>query len=140
MANIKVSELNSATTFGDNDLAMIVQSGESKKITKANLLKEIANAKISTFSTTWIAGCRVRGGDILVTIPIFNPGNTVPTLNLTTCEVYDESGSWKTGALVGTGIQGYGTTYMILRINTTGLTVTNGQVYLVRLTGTITCA
>ena len=34
MANIKVSELPSASSFGDNDYAMIVQGGENKKITK----------------------------------------------------------------------------------------------------------
>lgn len=41
MANIKVSELPSASSFNDEDLVMIVQSNESKKISGENLLKEV---------------------------------------------------------------------------------------------------
>lgn len=36
MANIKVSELTTATNFGDNDYSMIIQNGESKKISGTN--------------------------------------------------------------------------------------------------------
>lgn len=39
MANIKVSELPSATSLNDEDLVMIVQNNESKKINGENLLK-----------------------------------------------------------------------------------------------------
>lgn len=42
MANIKVSELNTATSFNDEDYTMIVQNGENKKITKENLNKSIS--------------------------------------------------------------------------------------------------
>lgn len=41
MANIKVSELNTATSFNDEDYTMIVQNGENKKITRQNFLKNI---------------------------------------------------------------------------------------------------
>lgn len=37
MANIKVSELPSATSFEDEDYVMIIQSNTSKKITKKNM-------------------------------------------------------------------------------------------------------
>lgn len=38
MANIKVSELNNATSINNNDLLLVVQNNETKKITKGNLL------------------------------------------------------------------------------------------------------
>lgn len=41
MATIKISEMPSATTFEDDDYAMIVQSNNNKKITKANLFSDI---------------------------------------------------------------------------------------------------
>lgn len=41
MANIKVSELTTATTFDDSDYTMIVQSGENKKITKQNIFTNL---------------------------------------------------------------------------------------------------
>lgn len=49
MANIKVSELNTATSFNDEDYTMIVQSGENKKIAKNNLLST-TEAQIATIS------------------------------------------------------------------------------------------
>ena len=41
MANIKVSELTTATQFNDDDYTMIVQNGENKKITKENAFNDI---------------------------------------------------------------------------------------------------
>lgn len=41
MATIKISEMPSATTFEDDDYAMIVQSNNNKKITKTNLFSDI---------------------------------------------------------------------------------------------------
>lgn len=46
MTNIKVSELPSATSFNDEDLVMIVQNNESKKISGENLL----NYKFSQYN------------------------------------------------------------------------------------------
>ena len=43
MANIKVSEMTEATTFEDDDLAMIVQSNQNKKITKVNMLSDVTS-------------------------------------------------------------------------------------------------
>jgi hypothetical protein len=47
MANIKVSELTTATQFNDEDYTMIVQNGENKKITKENAFNDI-NEEINT--------------------------------------------------------------------------------------------
>lgn len=57
MANIKVSELPSASSFEDNDYTMIVQSGENKKASKdvllADALESVNNKIITrTFSKT----------------------------------------------------------------------------------------
>lgn len=57
MANIKVSELNTATSFNDEDYTMIVQSGENKKASKdvllADALESVNNKIITrTFSKT----------------------------------------------------------------------------------------
>ena len=49
MANIKVSEMTEATEFNNNDYTMIVQANQSKKISKANLFKDIPI--VDTFST-----------------------------------------------------------------------------------------
>lgn len=43
MANIKVSELPSATSLNDEDLVMIVQNNESKKISGEDLFEEFNN-------------------------------------------------------------------------------------------------
>lgn len=43
MATIKISEMPSATTFEDDDYAMIVQSNNNKKITKANMLSDVGD-------------------------------------------------------------------------------------------------
>lgn len=45
MATIKVSEMTSATTFENDDYAMIVQSNKNKKITKENMFSSIENSK-----------------------------------------------------------------------------------------------
>lgn len=51
MANIKVSELNTATSFNDEDYTMIVQNGENKKITKENMNKSICGEYLTATMT-----------------------------------------------------------------------------------------
>lgn len=54
MANIKVSELPSASSFGDSDYTMIVQSGENKKIAKQNMaIPKITKIWEDNTVTTW---------------------------------------------------------------------------------------
>lgn len=50
---IKISELNSATSFNDDDLTMIVQNGENKKITKKDFNTYSTNG---TVIGKWING------------------------------------------------------------------------------------
>ena len=57
MANIKVSEMTEATIFDDGDYAMIVQTNQSKKISKENMFSNLENeintnaSDISTINT-----------------------------------------------------------------------------------------
>lgn len=50
---IKISEMLQADNMNDDDIIMIVQKNANKKITKANLLKEINEkiTKLLTYST-----------------------------------------------------------------------------------------
>lgn len=43
MANIKVSELTEAVSFEDEDYTMIIQGNQNKKISKENMLNNLAN-------------------------------------------------------------------------------------------------
>ena len=43
MANKTISELNEATTVYDSEVLLVETSSETKKVTKANLLKEVRN-------------------------------------------------------------------------------------------------
>lgn len=53
MANIKVSELPSASSFEDNDYAMIVQGGENKKIAKENMAIPKITKIYESNSSSW---------------------------------------------------------------------------------------
>jgi len=50
MSSIKISELNAATSLGDDDLFVIVQSGTSKKITADNVFSSADYAKVIVFT------------------------------------------------------------------------------------------
>lgn len=50
MANVKISELATATQFNNNDYTMIIQSNENKKITKSNMLNSV-NVAIGDITT-----------------------------------------------------------------------------------------
>lgn len=54
MANIKVSELPTATEFNDDDYVMIVQSNTNKKITKENMYKNYIYSMTETTIGKWI--------------------------------------------------------------------------------------
>lgn len=61
MANIKVSELNNATTYGDNDLVMVVQNGENKKITKSKILESLNDSITIGLSANFSYTSSTRG-------------------------------------------------------------------------------
>ena len=80
MANIKVSELPTATNFNDDDYTMIVQNNTTKKITKENMY---GNYKYST--TENIIGQWIDGKPIYR--KVINVGNLLPEGEYNTKEV-----------------------------------------------------
>lgn len=82
MAEIKVSELNEASQINDNDLLMIVQNGENKKITKENC--QFASGDEVAVSTTepsdeelklWINPNDIPSGEGLLLNKIYPVGS-----------------------------------------------------------------
>lgn len=53
MANIKVSQLPTATEFNDDDYVMIVQSNQNKKITKQNMYSDYVYSMSETIVGKW---------------------------------------------------------------------------------------
>ena len=56
MANIKISELPTATSFEDDDYVMIVQSNANKKITKQNMYGNYVFSTSEVMIGKWIDG------------------------------------------------------------------------------------
>ena len=56
MANVKVSELPTATDFNDSDYTIIVQNNTTKKIEKTNILKNTIYSNNETVVGKWIDG------------------------------------------------------------------------------------
>ena len=54
MANIKISQMPTATNFEDDDYLMIVQSNKNKKITKANMNFDYAYSSNEIIIGKWI--------------------------------------------------------------------------------------
>ena len=131
MANIKVSELNEATTINDEDLLMVVQGNENKKVSIETLMQEITNLKTITFNNDWILGHKVHGAGLMVLIPIFNPTGTAPTINLTNAQVFDEN-EWKNITYASSSAK---KSYIYLIFNDIDIAV--GDSCLVRIAGTI---
>lgn len=67
MANIKVSELNTATSFNDEDYTMIVQSGENKKITRENIVAPLIEKNIMMAQNS---GSITTGQNVYEKIPL----------------------------------------------------------------------
>lgn len=57
MANVKVSELEEATSFENDDYTMIIQGNKNKKITKENMLKkDVYSLQETKTNKIWIDG------------------------------------------------------------------------------------
>lgn len=83
MANIKVSELPSASSFGDSDYAMIVQSGENKKIAKQDMaIPKITKIWEDSTVSTWhdaTLGLDISNYDFLIIVPSHSAPAITPT-------------------------------------------------------------
>lgn len=89
--------------------------------------------KTITLNNEWRPAFKASGDSLTTIIPINNPSRVAPTLNITG-EVYTGS-SWSNISISNTF--SYNETELILRFGT-NVSITNGNVYLIRLTGTIT--
>ena len=100
---IKISELQEKTTANDTDIIPIVDTG-TKKITKANLLKEIteALANLGTYSTEetytgkkWIDGKKIYRKVVAVDFPTESLAVVETKHNITNIDtVTDQALTW----------------------------------------------
>lgn len=84
-----------------------------------------------TLNNEWIMGWKSSGDNFAVMIPFLNPLKKAVTVNITSADIY--SGGWQTltyGAV--TAFE----TFVKLGFSTSA-SLTNGNVYLVRIKGTI---
>ena len=84
-----------------------------------------------TLNNEWIMGYKPNGDVFCVTIPFNNPTKAGVTVNITSAEYYDAG--WKTLTYTGKTIM---ETFVKISFSTAS-TTTNGNVYLVRITGTL---
>lgn len=84
-----------------------------------------------TLNNEWIMGYKASGDNLSVILPFTNPDKKTATVNITSAEIY--SGGWQPITHGGTTVF---QTFIKLGFSTSA-SVTNGNVYLVRITGTI---
>lgn len=104
-------------------------SSANKRIAYADEIPTIATSV--TLNNEWIMGYKASGDNFAVMIPFNNPNNSTVTVNITTAEVY--AGGWQSLTYGGVTVL---STFVKLGFSTTA-SLTNGSVYLVRITGTI---
>ena len=90
--------------------------------------------KTVTLNNEWRNAFKPTAGNLTTVIPIKNPTRTAPTLNITSAEVY--IGGWTSCTVA---IQGVTETQVDVRLTPpSGTSLTDGNVYLCRLVGSIT--
>ena len=101
---------------------------------KLDTLNDYQDTTIS-FSNEWRIGQVVYGYGIALPIPVFNPKGIIPTLNITSAEVYTNSGWAALGTL---NVDFTSKTQIVLRTSNTIGSNYNSQSILFRLNGSIT--
>lgn len=94
-------------------------------------INNINKCKTITFNNEWRNAFKSQGNNLTVELPIFNPNNESPTINLTATVWVD---GWQTISSVK--ITAYNTNQVILQL-VNNLSLVDGDCYLVRLSGTI---
>lgn len=109
-------------------------SSSKAKSYSANYVNGIAdNGKRVTFNNEWRNAFKPSAGNLTTVIPINNPTRTAPTINIT-AEIY--SYGWKTCTC---SIEYYTETEICIRlVEPSDVSLTDGNVYLVRFSGSIT--
>lgn len=103
-------------------------------------LTEIDNMKTANINT-WFHVTYVSGSGIRFVIPIFNPSASIPTLNLSTVQIY-KNGKFNDISASDVSVWSWGRSYTTLYINIDNynLGLTFGETYIVKVTGYIKCS
>ena len=117
----------------DNIETAINEVNDNAEEINKNTNNNINKCKTITFNNEWRNAFKSYGNNLTVELPIFNPNNVKPTINLT-AEIFFES-SWKTISSVK--VSAYNTNQVLLQL-VNSLSLVDGDCYLVRMSGTIT--
>lgn len=110
------------------------ESFDSNKWENVNITSEISKTKTTTFNGQWLVAQTAGGGGTRIMIPISNPNNNEPILDIESAEMYSTSQGWKKVSSVS--LAGFSETFCMLQL-TAPFSITAGYNYLVRLSGTI---
>ena len=141
------SEYNNTLTYKVGDYCMyenklykciteitIPESFTSSKWEETRVASEVLKTKTTTFNEQWLVAQTAGGGGTRIMIPISNPNNNEPILDIESAEMYSTSQGWKKVSSVS--LAGFSETFCMLQL-TAPFSITAGYNYLVRLNGTI---
>ena len=143
MANVKISQLPSATTpLGGTEVLPIVQSGATKKVTVAGLFTSpvMVTPTLGTPASgtaTNLTGLPLTTG-VTGILPVANGGNGTATPSLVAGSNVTITGTWPNQTIASTGGGGGGVTSF--SAGTTGLTPATATTGAVTLAGTLAVA
>ena len=134
---ILIKDLSAKTTIADDDLVVIGEGSDAKKMTVAKFKELIGidalntnrDNAASTLTETWFLGHSVRGWGIIV--PICTNRN----ISVKKAEIYDDTSNWKP-LVFQTSDASSGNLWVQFSYSGSPH-ITTGQSYLVRITGAI---
>lgn len=132
-----IDDLAAKTTLSDEDLVIIGEGDNAKKMTIAKLKELIGidalntnrDNAASTLTETWFLGHSVRGWNLIV------PICTNRSISVKKAEIYDDTSNWKP-LIYQTSYASSGNLWVQFT-NDGSPSITIGQSYLVRITGAI---
>lgn len=134
---ILIKDLSAKTTISDNDLVVIGEGSDAKKMTVAKFKELIGidalntnrDNTVSSLTETWFLGYSVRGWGIIV------PICTNRIISVKKAEIYDDTSNWKP-LVFQTSYASSGNLWVQFKDGGSPV-ITKGQSYLVRITGAI---
>lgn len=134
---ILIKDLSAKTTLSDNDLVIIGEGNDAKKMTIAKLRELLGIDALNTnrynatsaLTETWFLGHSVRGWGLIV--PICTNRN----ISVKKAEIYDDTSNWRP-LIYQTSFTSSGNLWVQFTDNGSPVTA-KGQSYLVRITGAI---
>lgn len=132
---INGTNLNLLQDNVENDIGLLNNLNTTDKSNSVNAINEVNNKllkEISFSQSLWFYGMKVGGDTFQVMVPIYT-GMKNPTVNLT-ASVYSTSSGWNDLNYSSCRVFD---TFIILCFASNGIALENGNVYLVRMNGTI---